>query len=135
MNKKKIIIKSILTMLICMTIIINFNINIYANIENELKISAVSQDPIENPNAYKPNITPENEIGEMAGSLLGTINVIGVVCSIVVLIVIGIKYMLGSIEEKAEYKKTIWVYILGMFFLISATTIPNIIYNIFNDLF
>ena len=130
MNKKKIIIKSILTMLICMTIIINFNINIYANIENELKISAVSQDPIENPNAYKPNITPENEIGEMAGSLLGTINVIGVVCAIVVLIVIGIKYMLGSIEERAEYKETLKPYLIGAFILFSGSTVPQIIYQI-----
>ena len=128
-------IKNFLIVIIFALLIFSFNANIYANVENTIYIATTSQDPIENPNAYAPNITAENEIGEMAGKLLGTINVIGVVCSIIVIIIIGIKYMLGSIEEKAEYKKTIWIYVLGMFFLISATTIPNIIYNIISGIF
>lgn len=92
-------------------------------------------DPTLNPNAWKPNEEEEPVLFEKAGVLLGTINVIGVVCSVIVLIIIGIKYMFGSLEEKAEYKKTIWTYILGMFLLIAATTIPNIMYNIVGGFF
>ena len=92
-------------------------------------------DPISNANDWKPNIVEETILFEKAGILLGTINVIGVVGSVIVLIIIGIKYMFGSIEEKAEYKKTIWTYILGMFLVISATTIPNLIFQIMDGFF
>lgn len=91
-------------------------------------------DPTTNPNSWKPNVVDEPILFEKAGLLLGIINVIGVVCSVIVLTVIGIKYMFGSIEEKAEYKNTIWTYIFGMFLLIAATTIPNILYNVFDGL-
>ncbi len=37
--------------------------------------------------------------------ILGTITVIGIVISAITLTVLGIKYMIGSVEEKAEYKK------------------------------
>ena len=74
-------------------------------------------------------------INTVGKNIVSIITTVGIIVAVIVLLILGIKYMMGSAEEKAEYKKTIWVYILGMFFLISATTIPNIIYNIFNDLF
>ena len=43
------------------------------------------------------------ELEQKAEIVLGIIQVIGVVISVVMLIVIGIKYMVGSIEERAEY--------------------------------
>ena len=103
--------------------------------EYDQKYQQGLNDPTANPNSWKPTLEEEPIVFEKAGELLGTINVIGVVCSIIVLIVIGVKYMVGSIEEKAEYKKTIWTYILGMFFLAAATTLPNLIYSIFDGLF
>lgn len=86
------------------------------------------EDPIKNPNLWEPTTVDEPELLEKAGTILGVINVIGIVCSVIVLTIIGIKYMVGSVEEKAEYKKTMATYILGMFMLVSATTIPNLIY-------
>lgn len=92
------------------------------------------QDPIENPDSWKPTIGAETELAEKAGTVLGIINVIGIVCSIIFLIILGIKYMLGSVEEKAEYKKAIIPYIVGFFLLVSATTLPNLIYIIITGL-
>ena len=42
--------------------------------------------------------------------------------------------MLGSIEEKAEYKKTMIYYMLGALLLFSATTLPNILYKLTSGL-
>ena len=56
--------------------------------------------------------------------------VIGIVISVVVVTIIGIKYMLGSVEEKAEYKKTMIGYLIGALLLFSTTTVANILYNI-----
>lgn len=113
------------------------NVYVYADdwYEEQQEQQEGLDDPTLNPNAWKPNEEEESVLFEKAGVILGTINVIGVVCSVIVLIIIGIKYMFGSLEEKAEYKKTIWTYILGMFLLIAATTIPNIMYNIVGGFF
>ena len=61
---------------------------------------------------------------------MGYINSIGIVVSVITLVVAGIKYMIASVEEKAEYKKTMIYYVVGALLLFSATTIPNILYNL-----
>lgn len=100
------------------------------------KVSSTFVDPTENPEAYKPTIQgEENSLKEKTANLLGTINAFGIVVSIISLILIGIKYMLGSVEEKAEYKKTMIPYIIGAVLLGSCTTIANLLYSISTDIF
>lgn len=65
-----------------------------------------------------------------AERVLGIIQALGSVVSVIMLMVIGIKYMFGSIEEKAEYKDTLKPYLIGAFLLFSGTTIPQIIYKL-----
>ena len=88
-------------------------------------------DPLENPNAYNPTTSARNEqaLKEMTGKILGVINTFGIVISVIVLMVIGIKYMMGSTEEKAEYKKSMMGYVIGAILLFSVTTIANILYE------
>lgn len=123
MQKKRLsIINKILIVLMIVFVIINFN-NIF--------VQAVSSDPSENPNYYHPTtLSPqEPEVQRRIGNVLGVINVIGMVSSVIILMVIGIKYMLGSVEAKAEYKKSMGAYLLGAIILFSASTLPNIIYK------
>ena len=84
------------------------------------------------PNDYKPMPNAGNStiFKEKVGGILGFINLIGVICSVVVLIVIGLRYMLGSVEEKAEYKKTMLGYLIGAVLIFTASTIPNMLYKI-----
>ena len=56
------------------------------------------------------------------------------VLSVIVLIVLGIKYMLGSVEEKAEYKKTLLPYVIGATLTFGASSIASVIYNIAKEL-
>lgn len=90
------------------------------------------EDPTENPGAWNPTLDKDTSIKYKSTieRLLGYINVIGIVISVIVLIIIGIKYMLGSVEEKAEYKKTMMGYLIGALLLFMTTTIANILYNI-----
>ncbi len=81
-------------------------------------------------NAYGGGDTDSVELQERAETILGVIQIIGVVVSVVMLIVIGIKYMLGSVEEKAEYKQTLKPYLIGAFLVFSGTTVPQLIYQI-----
>ena len=65
---------------------------------------------------------------------LGIIQRIGTVVSVIMVAGIGIKYMLGSVEENSHYKETIIPYLIGAVLLFSATTIPNIIYQFVHNL-
>lgn len=70
-----------------------------------------------------------SEISNFGGRIIGAIQVVGVVVSVVILLVLGIKYMMGSAEEKAEYKKSMVPYLVGAVLIFAASTIANIIYN------
>ena len=52
--------------------------------------------------------------------------VVGFLISVGVLMVLGIKYMMGSAEEKAEYKKTFIPYIIGAIILFAAVSIVSL---------
>lgn len=81
---------------------------------------------------YRPTLENDTQIANKAGIVLGYINIIGVIISVLTITILGIRYMLGSVEERSEYKKTMTMYITGAFLVFSATTLPNIIYKIFN---
>lgn len=83
---------------------------------------------------YKGTNANSDTLKLKANKILGLIQIVGVIVSVVMLIAIGIKYMLGSVEEKAEYKETLKPYIIGAFVLFTGTTIPNIIYKIAENL-
>lgn len=55
----------------------------------------------------------------------------GISISTIMLVIIGIKYILGSVEEKAEYKQTLWPYFVGSILTVAGTSIVSIIYNAF----
>lgn len=63
-------------------------------------------------------------------NIVAIITTIGIVISVVMLVVLGIKYMLGSVEEKAEYKKTLIPYMIGASFVFAASIIVQIIYEV-----
>ena len=64
-------------------------------------------------------------------NIIRIISIVGSGISIIALIILGIKYMLGSLEEKANYKKTLLPYLIGAIFVFGASIVPSIIYNIF----
>ena len=127
--------KLISILLITVVIILNFSNVAFGESSGVLDSKAPeyeTQDPTELPSYYKPSInnSSEDKLTQKAGVILGIINVVGVVISVVTLMIIGIKYMFGSVEEKAEYKKTATMYLLGALLVFGVTTIPNILYKI-----
>ncbi len=74
------------------------------------------------------------EVQNLGQNIMGVIQVVGVVVAVIILMVIGIKYMMGSAEEKAEYKKTMIPYIVGALLIFAASTIANVMYQFANGL-
>ncbi len=54
---------------------------------------------------------------------------IAVIAAVIIIMVIGVKYILGSVEEKAEYKKTFIPLIIGIVLVVAATQIATFIFN------
>ena len=74
------------------------------------------------------------ELQEKAEAILGVIQIVGTVVSVAMLMIIGIKYMMGSIEERAEYKENLKPYLIGAFLIFSGTMVPQIIYLLAKNL-
>lgn len=89
-------------------------------------------DPISNPDFYKPKTLTTNDTGDfltMVGTIIGAFQLLGTFLTVLILMALGIKYMLGSTEDKAAYKETMIPYLIGA---IMVFTIPNVIGIIFN---
>ena len=79
----------------------------------------------------------ENTNSDVIGfgsKIVAILQTVGIVVAVVVLLILGIKYMMGSAEEKAEYKKTMIPYIIGAVLIFAATTIVNVIYQLSNTI-
>ena len=87
-------------------------------------------DTVINPDAYDPGAPEKSEeLNKIADTVIGLIYYIGVFLSVGMLMAIGIKYITGSIEEKAQYKETMVPYILGAILLFGGINILKIIYD------
>lgn len=124
-------------MVIVISIFTIFNIsNCYATSKgvtsNEIKeqkeISSVT-DPTKNQNTYKPGKAKSSKVQGKVGPILGIIRNVGIVLSVIFLMIIGIKAMIGSAEERADYKKQIPKYLVGVAILMMGSIIPQLIYN------
>ena len=73
-----------------------------------------------------------SKINQAGRNIVSILQAVGVVLSVVVLIVIGIKYMMGSAEEKAEYKKTLMPYIIGAALIFAASMFAQVVFDFFN---
>lgn len=136
---------------------VTINTSCYAKIENEIKVDTSTQvsashggggrsratnttnttasDLIINPDNYKPTEVKGEDLGtgkSKAEKLIGIITTIGIIVSISSVMILGIKYMVGSIEERAEYKKTMLPVLIGMILLFGTSTILNIINAVIN---
>lgn len=75
-----------------------------------------------------------NQFAPMGNEILGIIQVIGIISSVIALSLVGIKYMLSSVEEKAEYKRTFSVYIIGAILVFGISLLLEPIYELINGL-
>ncbi len=86
------------------------------------------------PGDLKLSYNGTNDILSIGGNIAGIIQTVGTVVAVIILIVLGIKYMMGSAEEKAEYKKTMMPYVIGAVLIFAASTIANMIYSFASQL-
>ena len=76
------------------------------------------------------NIKAYENINETAGKVIKIIRYVAIVIAVVLIAIFGIKFMLGSAEEKAEYKKSFVPLIIGIVVVFGATYIAQVIFSI-----
>lgn len=88
----------------------------------------------EDPSKLQPKTSNTAQIDNVGQKIMGILQTLGIVVAVIVLMILGIKYMMGSAEEKAEYKKTMIPYVVGAVLIFGATTIANMVFQFANGL-
>ena len=67
---------------------------------------------------------------DLSIKVIKVLRTIGAIVCVITLMVLGIKYMLGSVEARAEYKNIFAPYIIGAILLFSIPSILIIVFEI-----
>ena len=87
-----------------------------------------------NPGEFQANTGEATEQVQGFGqTILGIVSMAASVLAVIVLIVLGVKYMMGSAEEKAEYKKTMMPYIIGAALVFAASALAGMLYSFLSN--
>lgn len=86
------------------------------------------------PKQYTGDTNNTSGIKSVGQQIIGIVQVVGSLTAVVMLIVLGIKYMMGSTEEKAEYKKTLLPYVIGAILIFAASNLAGMIYSWANSI-
>lgn len=89
------------------------------------------------PNDFQPGNPSQTDVTKIANivnPIIGTIKVAGIVIAVIILTIIGIKFMTGSIEEKAEYKKVLPGYFIGAIMVVAISQFIAVIIDIVTNI-
>lgn len=85
-------------------------------------------------NLHGTQSNAQTQVTNIGNQIIGIITTVGVVVAVVVLLILGIKYMMGSASEKAEYKKTMIPYIVGAALIFGASAITKVVIGLASGL-
>lgn len=119
MNKKTIKIVSA----ILIAIILTFSVS-------NMVFAANTSKNVSGPGAYTgTRPTNTTEIDNLGNKVIGILQVLGSISAVVILMILGFKYMMGSAEDKADYKKSMIPYIVGAVCIFLAPFIAGAIFT------
>ena len=78
----------------------------------------------------KKDVVDNAGLKKLSDNTYSTLMLVGMVIAVVVGTILGIQFMLSSVEQKAKVKEILIVYFVGCAVLISAFTIWKIVINI-----
>ena len=69
-------------------------------------------------------------VTSIASKVLSAVRNIAIIVAVIMISVLGVKYMVGSVEEKANYKKAFIPMIVGAILVASAAAIAKALFNL-----
>lgn len=79
-----------------------------------------------NPDDFK-NIAVEEDLAGSLGDIIGIVQIVGVAVSVIACIVMGIRYVLSTTEDRADIKKKLIPFVIGAIIFFGATGILRLI--------
>lgn len=79
------------------------------------------------------NGTAAEKVTDISQNIIGIVQVVGTAAAVVMLVVLGIKYVIASASEKAEIKKSAPIYVVAAVFIFAAVNILAIIQDFATD--
>ncbi len=73
------------------------------------------------------------KVTDISQNIIGIVQVVGTAAAVVMLVVLGIKYVVASASEKAEIKKSAPIYVVAAVFIFAAVNILAIIQDFAKD--
>ena len=89
---------------------------------------------IGDPDEYIQEQGDNTRIIPLGNIVVGVVRAVGTAIALLMLTIIGIKYIMGSVQEKAEYKQTMWPYIIGAILIFAGSSLVDVIYRVFQNL-
>lgn len=120
----------VIIIMFCLTTNIQAAIPTQSTIESDGGGTGAPTGEVIDPNDFKPGEMDESfatSVTDKGALIVEVIQAIGIIVIVVWLMLIGIKYMTGSIEEKAEYKKTIIYYLIGVAIFVGLIQLLKIV--------
>ena len=106
--------KKILLIVMLMVILVSITTGAFAK--------TVSIDSIKDDN---PDVGGSTEMKKIGSIILSGITGVGMALAVIIVAILGVKYMLGSADERAEYKKSMLPYLIGALLVFGASAIAG----------
>ena len=74
------------------------------------------------------------KVTNTAGQILTIVRIVGMAVAVIMLTILGIKYVAASPNEKADYKKGMTVYVVGAVLLFGASALLTVIQKFVNGI-
>ncbi len=127
MIKMKVLLKISIILIVLLTIQLLFSYS-YAIPDSAQGGTTIISDP----EKFKPDESKLEGNGVViakAEVIASIIRNCGIVLSIIIMMVIGIKAMVGSVEEKSEFKEVLPLYVIGALMIFFMSWLPFLIYS------
>lgn len=123
---QKIVLKIVSIIIIFVLILSIFPINSFSGWADDAKTFLSKAD--------QTATVDENKLASASNEVYGMLSSVGMVASVIVGIILGIKYMMASVEEKANVKESLTPYFIGCIVVFGAFGIWKLVINTFSGL-
>ena len=67
---------------------------------------------------------------DVTNRMVGILQTAGTVISVIAIIIIGIRYMISSVDEKAQLKGVLWYYVIGAILVFATSNVLALAYDV-----
>lgn len=119
--------KILTVMLLAITLVMFFSSNVLATSTSKAS-GLISNIEKATDNAEKSVDT--SKFVSTAGKIIVLLRNFSIIAGVILIIVLGVKYMMGSVEQKSDYQKSFVPLVIGIILVIGATSIASFLFSL-----